>query len=43
MAITYVSYAKLQPRLSYKPHQHDHHEEVYYIITGTGKLHSREY
>ena len=38
MAITYVSYAKLQPRLSYKPHQHDHHEEVYYIINGTGKI-----
>ena len=37
-AITYVSYAKLQPRLSYQPHHHDDHEEVYYIINGTGKI-----
>lgn len=37
-AITYVSYAKLQPYLSYEPHHHDDHEEVYYIINGTGKI-----
>jgi mannose-6-phosphate isomerase-like protein (cupin superfamily) len=37
-AITYVSYAKLQPRLSYEPHHHDDHEEGYYIINGTGKI-----
>jgi mannose-6-phosphate isomerase-like protein (cupin superfamily) len=37
-SITYVSYAKLQPRLSYEPHHHDDHEEVYYIINGTGKI-----
>jgi mannose-6-phosphate isomerase-like protein (cupin superfamily) len=37
-AITYVSYAKLQPHLSYEPHHHDDHEEVYYIINGTGKI-----
>jgi mannose-6-phosphate isomerase-like protein (cupin superfamily) len=37
-AITYVSFAKLQPSLSYEPHRHDDHEEVYYIINGTGKI-----
>jgi mannose-6-phosphate isomerase-like protein (cupin superfamily) len=37
-AITYVSYAKLQPSLSYEPHHHEDHEEVYYIINGTGKI-----
>ena len=37
-AITYVSYAKLQPSLSYEPHHHDNHEEVYYIINGNGKI-----
>lgn len=37
-AITYVSYAKLQPHLSYEPHHHDDHEEVYYIINGIGKI-----
>ena len=37
-AITYVSYAKLQPSLSYEPHHHADHEEVYYIINGTGKI-----
>jgi mannose-6-phosphate isomerase-like protein (cupin superfamily) len=36
--ITYVSFAKLQPRLSYQPHLHDDHEEVYYIINGTGMI-----
>jgi hypothetical protein len=30
-AITYVSYPKLQPSLSYEPHHHDDHEEVYII------------
>ena len=37
-AITYVSYAKLQPHHSYEPHHHADHEEVYYIINGTGKI-----
>jgi mannose-6-phosphate isomerase-like protein (cupin superfamily) len=37
-AITYVSYAKLQPHLSYEPHYHKDHEEVYYIINGKGKI-----
>ena len=37
-SITYVSLAKLQPRLSYEAHQHDDHEEIYYIINGTGKI-----
>jgi mannose-6-phosphate isomerase-like protein (cupin superfamily) len=36
--ITYVSFAKLQPRLSYEPHLHEDHEEVYYIINGTGRI-----
>jgi mannose-6-phosphate isomerase-like protein (cupin superfamily) len=36
--ITYVSYAKLQPSLSYEPHLHEDHEEVYYIINGTGNI-----
>jgi mannose-6-phosphate isomerase-like protein (cupin superfamily) len=37
-SITYVSLAKLQPRLSYEPHHHKDHEEVYYIINGSGKI-----
>jgi mannose-6-phosphate isomerase-like protein (cupin superfamily) len=37
-SITYVSLAKLQPSLSYEPHQHKDHEEIYYIINGTGKI-----
>lgn len=37
-SITYVSLAKLQPSLSYEPHQHEDHEEIYYIINGTGKI-----
>jgi mannose-6-phosphate isomerase-like protein (cupin superfamily) len=37
-AITYVSFAKLQPRLSYEPHHHEDHEEVYYIVNGNGKI-----
>ena len=37
-SITYVSLAKLQPTLSYEPHDHQNHEEVYYIINGTGKI-----
>lgn len=37
-AITYVSLAKLQPSLSYEPHSHNDHEEVYYIIRGRGKI-----
>jgi mannose-6-phosphate isomerase-like protein (cupin superfamily) len=37
-AITYVSFANLQPRLSYEPHHHEDHEEVYYIINGTGRI-----
>jgi mannose-6-phosphate isomerase-like protein (cupin superfamily) len=37
-AITYVSFAELQPRLSHEPLVHDDYEEVYYIINGTGKI-----
>jgi mannose-6-phosphate isomerase-like protein (cupin superfamily) len=37
-SITYVSFAKLQPSLSYEPHHHEDHEELYYIINGTGKI-----
>ncbi len=37
-SITYVSLAKLQPTLSYEPHDHEDHEEVYYIINGTGQI-----
>ena len=37
-AITYVSLAWLQPGLSYEPHKHEDHEEVYYIIKGRGKI-----
>ena len=36
--ITYVSLAKLQPGLSYEPHSHADHEEIYYIIGGKGKI-----
>lgn len=36
--ITYVSLAELQPGLSYEPHEHKDHEEVYYIIKGEGKI-----
>jgi uncharacterized cupin superfamily protein len=37
-SITYVSLAKLQPRLSYEPHDHQDHEEIYYIINGSGTI-----
>jgi mannose-6-phosphate isomerase-like protein (cupin superfamily) len=37
-AITYVSLAKLQPSLSYEPHEHQDHEEIYYIISGSGHI-----
>lgn len=37
-SITYVSLAKLQPSLSYEPHDHQDHEEVYYIINGSGNI-----
>ena len=37
-AITYVSLAQLQPTLSYKKHQHQDHEELYYIINRKGKI-----
>ena len=36
--ITYVSLARLQPSLSYEPHDHQDHEEVYYIISGSGYI-----
>ena len=36
--ITYVSVAKLQPGLSYEPHDHQDHEEIYYIIDGDGHM-----
>jgi mannose-6-phosphate isomerase-like protein (cupin superfamily) len=37
-AITYVSLARLQRSLSYEPHIHEDHEEVYYVIRGSGKI-----
>jgi mannose-6-phosphate isomerase-like protein (cupin superfamily) len=37
-SITYVSLAKLQPSLSYEPHEHNDHEEIYYIINGSGQI-----
>ena len=37
-SITYVSLAKLQPSLAYEAHDHRDHEEVYYIISGTGQI-----
>lgn len=37
-SITYVSLAWLQPGLSYEPHSHSDHEELYYIIKGNGKI-----
>jgi mannose-6-phosphate isomerase-like protein (cupin superfamily) len=37
-SITYVSLAKLQPSLSYEPHEHKDHEEIYYIINGSGHI-----
>jgi mannose-6-phosphate isomerase-like protein (cupin superfamily) len=37
-SITYVSLARLQPSLSYEPHDHQDHEEVYYIINGSGHI-----
>ena len=36
--ITYLSLAWLQPSLTYESHQHLDHEEVYYIIKGTGQI-----
>jgi mannose-6-phosphate isomerase-like protein (cupin superfamily) len=37
-SITYVSLAKLQPSLSYEMHEHQDHEEIYYIINGSGHM-----
>ncbi|MGC2575587.1 MAG: cupin domain-containing protein [Candidatus Nitrosopolaris sp.] len=37
-AITYVSLAKLQPTLSYESHTHRDHEEIYYILSGRGRM-----
>lgn len=37
-AITYVSLAWLQQGLSYEPHKHNDHEELYYIIKGRGRI-----
>ena len=37
-SITYVSLAKLQPSLSYEKHEHQDHEEIYYIINGNGRI-----
>ncbi len=37
-SITYISLARLQPRLSYESHKHEDHEEIYYIIKGRGKI-----
>jgi mannose-6-phosphate isomerase-like protein (cupin superfamily) len=37
-SVTYVSLAKLQPTLSYEPHYHQDHEEIYYVISGCGHI-----
>jgi mannose-6-phosphate isomerase-like protein (cupin superfamily) len=37
-SITYVSLAKLQPSLTYDRHEHQDHEEIYYIINGSGHI-----
>ena len=37
-AITYVSFAELQPRLSPEPLVHNNHEEIFYIINPTDPL-----
>jgi len=37
-AIKFVSLAWLQPGLSYEPHSHSDHEEIYYIISGKGTM-----
>lgn len=37
-SITYVSFAMLQPTLSYEAHSHNDHEEVYYIMSGKGSI-----
>ena len=34
----YVAYAMLQEGKSYEAHSHADHEEVYYIISGEGKI-----
>jgi mannose-6-phosphate isomerase-like protein (cupin superfamily) len=36
--ITYVSFAELQPHLSHEPFVHNNHEEIFYILNGTGKI-----
>lgn len=36
--LRFVSLAWLQPGLAYHAHAHDDHEEVYYIMEGTGKI-----
>lgn len=37
-AMKFVSLAWLQPGLSYEPHSHPDHEEIYYIISGKGTM-----
>ncbi len=37
-SMMYIAQAWLQPRLSYHPHAHDDHEEVYYIMEGEGEI-----
>ena len=36
--LKFVSRAQSQPGLSYEPHLHSDHEELYYIIKGQGKM-----
>lgn len=36
--ITYVSMARLEPGKAYEAHSHSDHEEVYYIISGRGRM-----
>ena len=34
----YIARASLQPTLEYHDHVHDDHEEIYYIMSGTGEI-----
>jgi len=34
----YTAFAMLQPGQAYHAHSHDDHEEVYFIISGTGEM-----
>lgn len=37
-SMMYIARASLQPTLQYHDHKHDDHEEIYYIISGSGEI-----